>query len=114
MLRIAKDCAALGHNVTIYTGEWNGDVPGNIEVKVLPSTGWLNHQRHRSLIKAMHAHIAKQPVDAIVGFNRMSGLDIYYAADPCFIARAYEEKSWLYRLSSRVRFFRDFVDAVFS
>ena len=26
MLRIARDCVALGHEVTIFTGEWRGDV----------------------------------------------------------------------------------------
>lgn len=114
MLRIAKDCEKQGHSVTIYTGEWRGDFPSNIQVRILPSTGWLNHQRHRSLIKAMHAEITNNPVDAVIGFNRMSGLDVYYAADPCFIARAYEEKNCFYRLSSRFRFFRDCEEAVFS
>jgi UDP-glucose:(heptosyl)LPS alpha-1,3-glucosyltransferase len=76
-----------------------------IRVEILPSYGWLNHQRHQSLINAMQQVLAKSPVDIIVGFNRMSGLDIYYAADPCFLARAHEEKSWLYRLTGRYRFF---------
>lgn len=114
MLRIAEDCVKQGHSVTIYTGEWRGDLPQNIHVKILPSSGWLNHQRHRSLIKAMHAEVANNPVDAVVGFNRMAGLDVYYAADPCFIERAYEDRSWFYRLSSRYRFFRNCEKAVFS
>lgn len=115
MLRIAADCAKLGHKVTIYTGEWRGDKPqANIVVQMLPSKGWLNHQRHQSLIAAMQAEIQKKPVDMVVGFNRMAGLDVYYAADPCFIARAYEEKNWFYRLTSRFRFFRDCEQAVFS
>ena len=114
MLRIAEDCAKLGHTVTIYTGQWRGDKPkGNIDVQILTSKGWLNHQRHQSLIDAMQAAIKTKPVDLIVGFNRMTGLDVYYAADPCFIARAYEEKNWFYRLSSRFRFFRNSEKAVF-
>ncbi len=115
MLRIAEDCAKLGHTVTIYTGQWRGDLPqGNIDVQILPSKGWLNHQRHQSLIDGMQAAIKTQKVDLIVGFNRMAGLDAYYAADPCFIARAYEEKNWFYRLSGRFRFFRDCEKAVFA
>jgi len=114
MLRIAEDCAKLGHMVTIYTGEWRGDRPqGNIHVKILPSKGWANHQRHQSLIDAMQTALNLEPVDYVVGFNRMANLDAYYAADPCFIARAYEEKSWFYRLSSRFRFFRNCEKAVF-
>jgi UDP-glucose:(heptosyl)LPS alpha-1,3-glucosyltransferase len=114
MLRIAEDCAKQGHQVTIYTGEWRGDRPEHIDVRVLSGKGWLNHQRHQSLIEAMQVAIQKQAVDMVVGFNRMAGLDVYYAADPCFIARAYQEKSWFYRLGSRFRFFRDCEQAVFS
>lgn len=115
MLRIANDCAKLGHKVTIYTGEWRGDKPvGNVQVHILPSTGWLNHQRHQSLIANMQAALKLAPVDFVVGFNRMAGLGAYYAADPCFIARAYHEKSWFYRLGARFRFFRNCENAVFS
>lgn len=114
MLRIAEDCAKQGHIVTIFTGEWRGDLPKNVNVEILPIRGLLNHQRHQSLIDAMQAAIQKQPVDMVVGFNRMQGLDAYYAADPCFIARAFQEKSWFYRLSGRFRFFRDCEKAVFS
>ena len=115
MLRIANDCAKLGHTVTIYTGEWRGGKPqGNVQLKILPSKGLQNHQRYQSLIGAMHVALKLEPVDFVVGFNRMEGLDAYYAADPCFIARAYEEKSWFYRLSARFRFFRDCENSVFS
>ncbi len=115
MLRIASDCARLGHTVTIYTGEWRGEKPQeNVQLRILPSKGLQNHQRHQSLIDAMHEAIKLDPVDFVVGFNRMTGLDAYYAADPCFIARSYHEKSWIYRLSARFRFFRDCENAVFS
>ena len=114
MLRIAEDCVSQGHEVTIYTGQWRGDKPkGKINVEILPSKGLLNHQRHQSLIEAMHEAIQKDPVDLVVGFNRMPNLDVYFAADPCFLARAFEEKNCLYRLTSRYRFFRDCEKSVF-
>jgi len=60
MLRIAHDCALVGHEVTIYTGEWRGEMPGaGIQVQVLPSSGWLNHQKHQSLIHAMQRALEK-------------------------------------------------------
>lgn len=110
MLRIAHDCVAAGHEVTIYTGEWRGDMPdARIRVEILPSCGWLNHQRHQSLIDAMQKSLQKIPVDLVVGFNRMAGLDVYYAADPCYMERAHQERSWLYRnlpfVRGRYRFF---------
>lgn len=113
MLRIAHDCVAAGHEVTIYTGEWRGDMPdARIRVELLASSGWLNHQRHQSLIKAMQRALADSPPDLVVGFNRMAGLDVYYAADPCYVERAHLERSWLYRLTGRYRFFADAEKAV--
>jgi UDP-glucose:(heptosyl)LPS alpha-1,3-glucosyltransferase len=113
MLRIANDCISAGHHVVIYTGEWRGDMPDSrIEVSILPSKGWLNHQRHQSLINHMQSAIAHSPVDLVLGFNRMSGLDVYYAADPCYIERAQEQRSLLYRLTGRYRFFAKCEEAV--
>ena len=61
----------------------------------------------------MRAAIENSPVDLVVGFNRMASLDVYYAADPCFMARAHDEKGWLYRLTARYRFFKVCENAVF-
>jgi UDP-glucose:(heptosyl)LPS alpha-1,3-glucosyltransferase len=116
MLRIAEDCCRSGHQVTIYTGEWRGHLPvsPNLQVNILRSAGLSNHQRHQSLINTMQTTIKLNPVNLVVGFNRMKDLDAYYAADPCFIARAWDEKNWLYRLTGRFRFFRDCENAVFN
>lgn len=115
MLRIANDCLSAGHEVVIYTGEWRGDLPDiRIKVQILPSSGWFNHQRHQSLIRQINQALQSNPADLVVGFNRMAGLDIYYAADPCFVARAYDERSWFYRLTGRFRFFADAEKAVMS
>ena len=106
MLRIARDCAARGHAVRIYTGQWRGDLPeGGIEVVCLPASGWFNHQRHQNLIEAIAARLREDEPDLVVGFNRMPGLDVYYTVDPCFIERAHRERGWLYRRSGRYRFF---------
>ena len=113
MLRIAHDCARAGHEVTIYTGEWRGEMPGaGIQVQVLPSSGWLNHQKHQSLIHAMQRALEKNPADLVVGFNRMAGLDAYYAADPCYVERTHK-KGFFYKLTGRYRFFAEVEKAVF-
>ena len=106
MLRIANDCAAKGHEVTIYTGRWQGDKPaGNIKVVSLQYRGLTNHQCYRSLIAAMHEQLKLNPPELVLGFNRMAGLDAYFAADPCFIARAHAVRGWWYRFTGRYRFF---------
>jgi UDP-glucose:(heptosyl)LPS alpha-1,3-glucosyltransferase len=106
MLRIARECLERGHTVKIYTGQWHGERPDSaIEVVCLPFSGLLNHQRHQQLIDAINHQIKADAPDLVVGFNRMPGLDAYYAADPCFIERAFTERSCLYRLTGRYRFF---------
>ena len=106
MLRIARDCVARGHAVKIYTGQWHGDLPErSIEVVRLPYSGLFNHQRHQKLIDAITVQLQADSPDLVIGFNRMPGLDAYYAADPCYIERAHAERGRLYRLTGRYRFF---------
>lgn len=116
MLRIAQDCVALGHTVTIFTGEWRGERPANIEVHLFKPHGWLNHHRQQSLITQMQAAVqARQEADAfdaVVGFNRMPNLDVYFAADPCYAARMAREPFYK-RWSGRFRFFSAMEQAVF-
>lgn len=112
MLRIAKDCLSLGHEVTILTGEWRGDLPADMTVKLLQARGWLNHRRHQSLISQMQQAVAKGHFDRVVGFNRMPGLDVYFAADPCYAERMSHEP-WYKKLSGRYRFFSTMENAVF-
>lgn len=112
MLRIARDCVSLGHTVTIFTGEWRGERPADIRVQLLQARGWLNHRRHQSLIKQMQQAVAEEGFDCVVGFNRMPGLDVYFAADPCYAERMSHE-AWYQKLSGRYRFFSAMEQAVF-
>ena len=112
MLRIARDCVALGHEVTIFTGAWRGDKPTDIQVHLLQARGWLNHHRHQSLITQMQQAVAEGGFDRVVGFNRMPGLDVYFAADPCYAERMSHEP-WFKKLSGRYRFFMAMEQAVF-
>jgi UDP-glucose:(heptosyl)LPS alpha-1,3-glucosyltransferase len=114
MLRIAKNLVQKGHEVTIYTGQWRGDLPETVKVRLLKTHGLFNHQRHQSLINTMAFEVKQTTVDLVVGFNRMPGLDAYYAADPCFIEVASKQRGWWYKLTNRYRFFVNCERAVMS
>lgn len=114
MLRIAQDCVALGHEVTAYTGQWQGAKPDNLNVVICDSSGWLNHQKHESLIQNIRQAISEDAADLIVGFNRMAGLDVYFAADSCFVAKAFAERPWWYRYTPRYKWFQRAEDAIFN
>jgi UDP-glucose:(heptosyl)LPS alpha-1,3-glucosyltransferase len=47
--------------------------------------------------------LQQSPADAVIGFNKMPGLDVYYAADVCFAQKAFEERNFFYRLTPRCR-----------
>ena len=104
MMRIARECVKRGHRVQIYTLSWEGPPPeAGIEAAVIEARGWANPTRYRNFIADVRARIAEYQYDLVVGFNRMPGLDVYFAADPSFLERAHAERGWLYRLGGRYK-----------
>lgn len=113
MLTMARACAARGHQITIYTQSWTGERPADIPVVILATRGLTNHGRARAFAQQFQALRAQETLDLVVGFNKMPGLDVYYAADVCFAQKAYEERSWWYRKSGRSRQYLALEAAVF-
>lgn len=114
MMRIARECVKRGHEVHVYTLSWKGEPPeAGINAHVLPARGWLNHRRYRDFLRQLRGQFATMHFDLVVGFNRLPGLDAYFAADPCFLERARQQRGWLYRWSGRYRFFAGCEKAVF-
>jgi UDP-glucose:(heptosyl)LPS alpha-1,3-glucosyltransferase len=106
LLRIAETCVARGHEVDIYTGEWQGQRPENIGVIELDTRANTNHRSNDLLAERFAEAVAGRDYDCRVGFTKVPGLDVYYAADPCYAARAAESKPAIYRWSPRYRAFR--------
>lgn len=112
-LRIARACQARGHAVRVFVLSWDGALPADLEVTRLPDPGFTNPARYRHFSRALAARLAQRPADAVVGFNKMPELDIYYAADPCYAHKAHTQRNALYRLSPRYRHFARYEAAVF-
>ena len=101
-----------GHEVTIFCHTWEGAQPDALEVEVLSTTGVSNHARARSFARSMSARRAQLKPDVVLGFDKMPGLDLYFAADPCYVART-AGRPWPYRLLPRHRTFCALERAVF-
>lgn len=112
-LRIAQACQARGHAIRVYVLEWQGEVPDGFEVVHVPVRAVLNHHRYRKYTDWVQADLVRRPADRVVGFNKMPGLDVYYAADPCFEHKARTLRNPLYRLGGRYRHFAAYERAVF-
>lgn len=111
-LRIARVCLERGHRVRVFTMAWEGEAPAGVEVVRIPVGGWSNHVRCRRFVRRVQGLLA--PDEVVVGFNKMPGLDLYYAADTCFQARARERHGRLFRLGGRYRAFRALEESVFA
>jgi UDP-glucose:(heptosyl)LPS alpha-1,3-glucosyltransferase len=113
-LRIAKTCVQRGHSVDVFTMRWEGAQDPALSIHLVPTTGWQNHTRCQQFVKNLQPLLAAGNYAHIVGFNKMPGLDIYYAADTCYQAKARAQHGAYFRLTPRYRHLVAYEEAVFS
>lgn len=101
MVAIGDELAGRGHEITVFTRDWNGDRPTNMAIEELPQQSLTNHGADAAFARQMRQRWSG--FDVRVGFNKMAGLDVYYAADGCIAARSGKgPKYWLPRYRSRL------------
>ncbi|QKE64673.1 glycosyltransferase family 4 protein [Aquipseudomonas campi] len=113
-LRIALECQARGHAIRVYTPIWEGEVPAGFDVRVAPVKALFNHHRNEKFSAWLAADLAREPVGRVIGFNKMPGLDVYYAADGCFEDKAQTLRNPIYKRWGRYKHFADYERAVFA
>ncbi|MDB4542919.1 glycosyltransferase family 4 protein [bacterium] len=111
--RFVEEVQARGHHCRIYYISWQGDPLEGADLRRVPASATSNHRRDERFLHWVQADMSKDPVDGVIGFNKMPGLDVYYAADPCYLDKAESERGWLYRRSARYRHFAAWEHAVF-
>lgn len=111
-LRIARTCLERGHKVDVYAMAWEGALPEGLKLHLVEVSGLTNHGRARAFARKLTKRLAVEHYAAVVGFNKLPGLDVYFAADPCLAARAGQHTP-LYRLSGRYRTYAALEKAVF-
>jgi len=111
-MTIVQACLARGHRLRVYAMDWQGQVPEALALRLLPVRAWRNHQRCREFAGRLDEALEREPVEVLVGFNKMPGLDFYYAADTCYVERV-RRRPALYRLGGRHRLYASFEKAVF-
>jgi len=103
MLDIARQAQRRGHQVSVICHQWQGERPSWLEVIQVPVKGLANHNRMANFATAAHGVARELAAELVVGFIKLPGLDIYYAADSCFAEKAYKQRGFLYRLLPRTR-----------
>ncbi len=114
MLAIAQAAVERGHQVNIFCGDWQGEKISGINVIEIKSSGFFNVAGVKNFVTAFQQQFQREHFDLLIGFNKMPGLDVYFAGDSCFAHKAYRERNWLYRLSPRARLYLAYERAVFA
>ncbi len=87
---VASEMARRGHQITVVTAAWHGDFPDGWQKVIVEKKQFrTNLARLRALSNTLLAFQANKTFDAIIGFTKMAGLDMYFAADPSFVANRY-------------------------
>lgn len=104
-MKILRACQAQGARVTVWTMDWQGTVPDDITVHEYRPRALSRIARMAQFEKHVSEQTGKSDCQIVIGFNRMAGLDFYFAADSCFACKAYGERGPLYRLAPRSRLY---------
>jgi len=112
-LRIALECQKRGHVIRVYCLEWQGELPEGFELNIARGRAFSSHKRNQKFSRWLTKQLKQRPASRVIGFNKMPGLDFYYAADGC-LAEKLQKPSWLRDLSGRYRHFMNYERAVFS
>lgn len=113
LVKVVLACQQRGvRDISIFCMEWNGERLPGVETFVVPAEGWTAPARRAAFARFVGVNVCGK-FDKVVGFNRMPGLDYYYAADLCFAARARGQRGIWYRLLPRTRQYLAFEQAVF-
>ena len=112
-LRILLEATSRGHSVDVYVSKWQGERPQGCHIQILNAQGITNHGRNAQFHRLFNKAISQQQYDAVMGFNKMPGLDIYYGADYCYVARAKPRYGPIYRITPRYHYQHAFEHSVF-
>ncbi len=113
-VNIMTICRDRGYEIDVYVLEWHGDIPEGFNVHVISVSAWTNHGKVKKFINQVTPKLQSGQYDLIFGFNKTPGLDLYYAADPCYLDRVKNQKNYFfYRLGQRFQFYAQCERAVF-
>ncbi len=119
---LQRDCLAMaaglfrrGVDVTIITRSWDGDQPEGIEVVILGQRGVSNVARDQNFDDDVAQWLAANMYDVTVSFSRLSTpVDFYYAADPCYRVKIERDRSSIYQISRKFRYYASLESQMFS
>ncbi len=114
LMKVVGECLARGHRVKIFTLRWEAPPPQELDVELVPIEGISRHTQYENFARYVNQQVTREKFDLVIGFNKMPGLDVYYAGDSCFIEKAHIQRPFWYRALPRFRSLYAAERAVFS
>jgi len=111
---IVQELVLRGHQCRLYCQSWEGERIAGADLRPAPVSGFNRHRRSQRFLAWVQADLASEPVDGVIGFTRMPGLDVYFADEPCYLHEALEQHGRLYRRTAHFRHFAECERAVFA
>jgi UDP-glucose:(heptosyl)LPS alpha-1,3-glucosyltransferase len=91
-VEIARHCRQRGHDVAIFTSyKDESDFANDLAVVVLPIRQSTNHRMLEKFAASFRWAAALQQFDLLVGFDKLTHLDVLYCADPSIYFRMRRE-----------------------
>jgi UDP-glucose:(heptosyl)LPS alpha-1,3-glucosyltransferase len=112
--RCVAELRQRGHHCRVYCISWRGEALAGVDLRRVPETALTLFRRQQRFHTWVSADLASDQVDGVIGFDTMPGLDIYFAADACYLEKTLRERGSLYRRSARHRHFAAWEQAVFA
>ena len=112
-LGVADELISRGHILKVFTRSWEGPIPEGLDVVILGERGKSNYAKNKNFVKNASLSVQEFSPDIIFGFNKMPGLDLYFAADTCFANQALN-KNIVQRFTRRYKQSMQFEEDVFS
>jgi UDP-glucose:(heptosyl)LPS alpha-1,3-glucosyltransferase len=92
-VEIARHCRQRGHDVVIFTSfKDESDFADDLAVVVLPIRQGTNHRMLAEFAASFRWAAALQQFDLLVGFDKLTHLDVLYCADPSIYFRMMQER----------------------
>lgn len=92
-VEIARYCRRRGHDIVIFTScKEESDFADDLAVAVLPIRPSSNHRMLKEFAASFRWASALQQFDVLVGFDKLTHLDVLYCADPSIFFRVTQER----------------------
>ena len=83
-LEVGKELRSRGITFKVFTRRWEGSIPDGFSVEEIGQRGLSNFAKNKNFVSDSLKALQRYKPDLVFGFNKMPGLDLYFAADSCF------------------------------